>query len=387
MNIVYITAWKHSNPYAYSASYELWQALERAGCNVQFIDDLRTPKTVFMGQCCKWTYHKIAHSKKYNRLHDHRLSKAYARQVSKRLKAMDLSKIDLVLSPSTIPIAFLPKGIPVVYWVDAHFAGLIDYYFHGLPESSKQEGIALETAALARCELAIYTSDWAADFARKYSPKASGKIRVLQYGTKISCDRSLADIQLIVKRRDRRVCRLLFAGIDWERKNGDYAVEVCLELNRMGVPSRLTILGANPKIRPAASGFVDVLGFLEKDSEAWKTSFNESFQNAHFFILPSKADCVPNVIGESNSFGVPCVATLTGGVGSAIREGFNGHLFDPTTAPVEVAKWIAGVFLDPVAYEKIAMRSFEEYSERLSWSGSIKRFLNLVVNQQIVSKQ
>jgi hypothetical protein len=81
----------------------------------------------------------------------------YADQISKKVSNLN---VDIVFSPGTIPIAFLECNKPIVFWTDASFGGMIDFYprFCNLCKKSFRDGHFMEASALKRAKLAIYSS-------------------------------------------------------------------------------------------------------------------------------------------------------------------------------------------------------------------------------------
>ncbi|MFM8320871.1 MAG: group 1 glycosyl transferase, partial [Chloroflexota bacterium] len=82
------------------------------------------------------------------------VARAYAAQVEKTLRQ---AAVELVFSPGTREIAALSTRLPVAFWTDATFAGMVDVNpdFTRLCAESLRNGHALEQAALERCWLAL----------------------------------------------------------------------------------------------------------------------------------------------------------------------------------------------------------------------------------------
>ena len=100
--------------------------------------------------------------------------------------------------------------------------------------------------------------------------------------------------------------------------------------------------------------------------------------DSHFLILPSRAECFGVVFAEASSFGLPSVATNTGGVSTAIRDGRNGQTFPLSASPAEYCNYIERLFLSKQAYRDLALSSFQEYSARLNWAAAGRQVCELV---------
>ena len=70
--------------------------------------------------------------KRYLREREVSIAKGYARQVKKKISDIE---IDLILSPGTIPVAFLESKKPIVFWTDATFSGMVNFYPEFNPSS------------------------------------------------------------------------------------------------------------------------------------------------------------------------------------------------------------------------------------------------------------
>ena len=103
----------------------------------------------------------IVFKKNYLRDREPLTLRSYAKQVERQLSRI---KPDIVFSPGTKPIAYLRTDKPIIFWADATFDGMVDFYpeFTNLCDETMRNGRAMEQAALSNCRLAIYASEWAA---------------------------------------------------------------------------------------------------------------------------------------------------------------------------------------------------------------------------------
>jgi glycosyltransferase involved in cell wall biosynthesis len=238
----------------------------------------------------------------------------------------------------------------------------------------------MELAALSRCTLAIYTSDWAAQAAINIYGIAPSKVKVVPWGANIECDRTIDDISRMLKSRASNTCKLLFIGVDWIRKGGNIAIEVAKELNKIGLKTELTIVGYQPPINEPFPPFVNPLGYINKSTEEGLNKINKLLADSHFLILPSQAECYGHVLCEANSFGVPCISTNVGGIPTVIKDDLNGKLFSKDASIAEYCKYISKLFDNYSQYERLALDSFNEYQTRLNWSVAVQTAKNLLMD-------
>jgi glycosyltransferase involved in cell wall biosynthesis len=374
MKIAYVTNYDALDINAWSGSgYNILQALKASGFQTETIGNL-SDKGNFLYRIKKVLYSKIL-SKNYHREREPALLKHYATQVESTLASINC---DIVFSPGSLPIAYLQTEKPIVFWTDATFAGMIDFYpsFSNLCIETIKKGNEMEQLALSNCRLAIYTSEWAANTAIQNYDVDPEKIKVVSFGANIDCNRNLQDIDLIIKIKNFEVCKLLFIGVDWFRKGGDFAFTVAYILNKRGIPTELHVVGCNPPAR--LPGFVIQHGFVSKKTEEGRVFLDKLMMESHFLILPSLADCVPVVFAEASSFGLPCLATNVGGIPTAIHNGKNGMTFPLNENPEIYCDYIEGLLSSKQEYNELALSSFREYIERMTWSTAGEKVYDLV---------
>ncbi len=352
-------------------TYHMIRELDRQLESFEYIGPLKKPKfqaLLFKG---KNAFYKTLR-KRYSFSRDTLLIKDYARQIAQSLSNLD---VDIVFSPTTPgsqPIAYLECKQPIVIWADSTFAGLVESY----PDFSKsylcqetlRDGIANEKAALNRCSLAIYWSQWSAQTAIDNYQIDPAKVKVVPVGAELDCDRTFDDIKTLLELRPTDKCKLLFLGMDWERKGGDIAFQVANKLNQSSLKTELTVVGCQPTFKEPLPNFIKVLGYISKSTKEGLDKINKLFAESHFLIVPSKAEAMGIVFCEASSFGVPSLATNVGGIPTVVRDGLNGKTFAIDASIDEYCTYITNLFSDYSQYKNLALSSFKEYQSRLNRS-------------------
>jgi glycosyltransferase involved in cell wall biosynthesis len=383
MKLAYVTTYDSSDVHAWSGLGNYILRTLQANFETEEIGNLKD-KFSIRNKIKNKVYPKLL-SKDFQSSRDPSVLSYYANQVSQTLINSDSN---VVFSPGTIPIAHLETEKPVVFWTDATFASIVNYYpdFSRLCNETIRNGHRMEQRALSNCRLAIYSSEWAARSAIQNYDVDPNKVKVVPFGANITCTRTALEVNQIIEKRDFEVCRLLFAGVDWLRKGGDVALEVANTLNRRGINTELHIVGCNPDI--SLPDFVIQHGFISKRTEAGRQKFDELMSNSHFLILPSKAECCAVVFAEASSFGLPSLASDTGGITTAIRDGKNGKTFDIESGAEEYCNYIQEIFNCKDRYQSLATSTYLEYSERLNWDSageSIRKLVMQHCNDQVIT--
>jgi glycosyltransferase involved in cell wall biosynthesis len=286
---------------------------------------------------------------------------------------------------NAIPLAYLQCSKPLILWIDASLSSLVGFYSYldDLCEETKKNIYQLEKSAFEQCDRLVFTSDWAAQSASEIYNLPSSKIKVIPRGGNLRSERTLEEVQTSIASRTTDTCKLLFVGVDWERKGGDFAVQVAHHLNELGIKTELWVIGVTPKLEAPLPEFVKVFGYIDKSTVSGSHKFDNLFSQAHFLILHTQADCGPNVLIEANSYGVPCVSSNVGGIPTQIHEGKNGKTFSLQVESQAYSHYIAEIFQNWQQYEELALSSFQEYQNRLNWTVTGKAFQSLF--QEVLS--
>ena len=346
--------------------YYIAQSLESQEIDLDYVGPLEDPTVVKAVRKLKRHYYELLHRKKYQKNSDPQTLKNYARQVEQKLSSQ---KDKIVFSATIDPIAYLDCDLPIVFWADATFAGIADFYpqYSNLHPEVVRDWHQMERLALEKSQLAIYSSDWAAKTAIDFYQADPSKVKVVPFGANIENELDFSQIKEAIAARPLNVCKLLFIGVEWHRKGGDIAYRVTEQLNQSGLKTELTVVGCQPELEEPLPNFVKPLGFINKSTSEGKARLNQLILESHFLILPSQADCTPMVFPEANSLGVPCLSTNVGGIPSIIHDGENGKLFALGCDIDEYCGYIKDLFANYSQYKELAYASFRAYESRLNW--------------------
>ncbi len=310
---------------------------------------------------------------------DLRLLRYYARETARRLAKLDC---DVIFSPGTEPITYLPESVdkPVVFWTDAPFGAMLDYYpwYSSLSERLIRDGLSSDTAALRRAALGIYSSDWAVRSAIEKHAGSPERLAVVPFGSNLKSQVKESEVDALVTRRLAAPWRILFVGVDWERKGADTVLAVVTELNRRGHPSEMIVVGCQPPARVLPlPEFVKLEGFINKRTDEGRQKIAELYRSSLIFFMPSNAEAFGVVFCEANAHALPCFATATGGIPTIIQDGSNGRLF-PKGASLDdyVSAILAAV--SPASYTALCKGALTAYDQRLNWEVGGRRVIELI---------
>ena len=378
MRLAYVTQYDATDILAWSgAGYYIAKALEAGGASLDLIGPLRQPSE-FLLKCKQFAY--LAFGKRHLRDREPGVVKSYAAQINERLASGGGKRAEIVFSPSTLPVGRLRCAQPIVIWIDATFATMVDYYpsFSNLSKATLRNGQVLEQAALDSSRLVIFASEWAARGAFQHYRLDPGKVHVVPFGGNVQISHGHPEIEAFVDARPTDECRLLFIGGEWHRKGGDIAVELARALSNAGLQTTLTLMGPEPHPDLELPPFVHVLGPITKETEEGRRRYEEVLRGAHFLIGPSRSDCSPLVFSEANAFGVPCLTSAVGGIPEIVWNGVNGFIETGEGRIERHRDIVLNLWANRHAYRSLAKSSFESFQTRLDWSVSGRKVCALL---------
>ena len=291
------------------------------------------------------------------------LSRAYGRILSARIESSD---VDWLFAPyASAEIAYVETAKPILYYSDTTFRAVCDYYpsFSGLSARARRDGDEVERRAIERATIACFASDWAAASAIQDYGAPPNKVAVVPMSANLLDPPPMDSLRFD---RHDDVVRLLFVGVDWERKGGPIACDALATLRRMGIKATLTVVGCLPPAEFRTAG-VSVAGFLSKRDPSQRSGLESLFRNADFLVVPTTAECYGCVFVEAAAFALPSVAPNTGGVGSALADGASGLLLPASSAGEDYALAIADVVSDPTRFRALRVSARSAFDTRLSW--------------------
>lgn len=300
--------------------------------------------------------------------------RSYSKYFSKKLTD-DLKKrpVDcLFVSASSQLIAYLETDIPVIYMTDATFYQLQGYYpgFSNLPKYNIRQGVELDKKAFQRSDHCMLASSWNKNSAIGDYGIEAAKITVVPCGANLDEVPSYKSLQF----NSFGKCRLLFLGVEWERKGGDIVLDAFRKLKLMGINAGLHIIGCRPPHEIAGESGITVIPFLDKNNHEDARQLDGIFRESDLLFLPTRAECAGVVFSEASSYGIPSITTDTGGVSTYVKDGINGYIFPKSAGGSEYAEKIASLINDQVLMAHLKRSSRQYYDENLTWDSWGEKF-------------
>ncbi|MEO8068478.1 MAG: glycosyltransferase family 4 protein [Flavobacteriales bacterium] len=345
----------------------LLDALEREVEHVVLLGPLKPQPVLFLCRAFNQITLRLFR-KRFNYRDSFPLAKAYARILRRRIAQQG---IDLLIAPAGLATtALLKTKVPIVYFNDRSIAGALDYHkvLRDLLIFSREQGLALEKATIENASLVVYASQWAADAATAAVPSAAQKVKVVPMGANLlkfpppPTSRDFPPAKL----------KLLFLGVYWEDKGGPIAYDALLELKRRGHAAQLVVCGCEP---PASCNDVDLVreGFLNKNVPEKMERLVHHLSTADVLVLPTRFEAYGIVFCEAAAYGLPVLATRTGGVPTIVQEGITGNLFAMEQGGAAYADAIEAMINDPARWQAMRSNARKRFEQVLNWDAFMKR--------------
>jgi glycosyltransferase involved in cell wall biosynthesis len=364
LRIALITALDVFDRLSWSGTYYyITRALQKHCGDVTVIGPMDAPREMFTGMLVHQGA-KLLLKKNYAFRHTFAVSKRYAQIASERLAR---GSFDLVVALSgAMELAFLQTGIPTVLIEDANFALLRDYHphFSSLLKSSAYQLDTLQAKGISKANLIVYSTQWAAQSAIDHYAANERKIRVIPFGANLEHVPSRECV--LARKKNADCCRLLFVGVDWEKKGAPIALETLVALEKLGVSTKLTVCGCTPP-KKIYHPNMEVIPFLNKNDDYQRKKLEMLYLQSDFFILPTRNECFGIVFCEASAFGLPSLGTQTGGVSEVILDGVNGFTLPRDARGDAYAEVIAKLYYDTPAYNHLVQTSRDRFEMQLNW--------------------
>ncbi|MEP6876066.1 MAG: glycosyltransferase family 4 protein [Burkholderiales bacterium] len=154
--------------------------------------------------------------------------------------------------------------------------------------------------------------------------------------------------------------RILFVGIDWERKGGPQVVEAFRKVLKQHPDARLTVVGCSPRIDLAQC---EVLGRLPL------AEVSTHYLASTVFCLPTRNEPFGIVFLEAFAHRLPIVSTDVGALPDIVQNGVSGYLVPPDDND-RLAAMLGALFSSPDRCRQFGQAGFEHLLSQYTWDNT-----------------
>lgn len=328
----------------------------------------------------KSLYYKII-GKQYHRQREISINKRAAQLAEKQIKQI---KPDVILSSGALEIAQIDTHIPLTFWSDATFHNIVNYYpdYTNLAPETFRNGEYLEKISLGKASLQFFSSDWACNDSIYHYKSDPTKVKSIPFGANILELPNYNSIKERITNKKYDTINFLFVGVDWIRKGGDIALKIVENLRLNGINAKLQVVGCTPNLKTKPD-YVEIYGYLVKANQDDYRTLVRLYEEAHFFMMPSRYESFGIAVCEANANGLPVIGSKTGGLQHIVKESINGFVFDYNQSESEInriTEQIISFIGDRNKLLDFALSSYNEYSTNLNWDVSGKKIVDLLMS-------
>jgi glycosyltransferase involved in cell wall biosynthesis len=204
-------------------------------------------------------------------------------------------------------------GVPHFVYTD-HTALANRHYAHvGRPPRFPRRWLALERDVYAHARCTFVTGGNVLASLRHDYAVVDGAAATVYNGIALEPPASVTE-------KDYNSIDLVFVGVAWERKGGPELLRALDQLAPDHPGLRLTVVGCRP---PEDRPWMEVVGRVPPAAVA------AHLERATVFALPARLEPAGLAYSEAAAFGLPVIATDTGGIPDRVRDGETGLLVPP----------------------------------------------------------
>ncbi len=274
-----------------------------------------------------------------------------ARYLRRNLTAV---KPDVVLAvAASQDIAFLGGNLPLIQVSDATMTSISGYYeqfTHLLALSRWQAGVISRHSA-RRADHTLAATHWARDSLIRDDGVRPGAITVAPFGPAVTPQGDEP------ARADGGPLKMLAVMSDWHRKGGTRVLALFEELIRRGVDVDLTIVGDVRGNPPAA---------VKTPGRVHPWELRNLYASSHVLVELARSNAAGVTLTDAAAFGLPVIATDTGGVSTIVEDGVTGILVPPQEMEV-VSAAADAVERHRENFELMGKAALQRATTLLSW--------------------
>lgn len=263
----------------------------------------------------------------------------------------------------------LPEVFPTKRCISYHDGNLPEllasgYGLEGVSRKRIDQALRYEETAAQQMTLLFTFSEYLRQsFIRDYRVAPE---KVVNIGGAIN----LTEIPPAVSAKDYTAKRLLFIGVEFDRKGGRQLLEA-FSLVRQAHPSaELHIVG--PRALPTLPEGVVFHGNLSKADPSQKAKLQQIFQQSTLFVMPSLYEPFGIAPLEAMLYQLPCVLTDAWALREHVTPGVNGELVEKGSVEDLAAK-LTSLLSDPDRLATMGAQGRERVLAQYTWDAVVAR--------------
>jgi glycosyltransferase involved in cell wall biosynthesis len=174
--------------------------------------------------------------------------------------------------------------------------------------------------------------------------------------------------------RERPAHKILWIGLDFERKGGDILIEAFQRVRERFLDAELIMVGARSSVEVPG---VTYAGIVTSRDELAKF-----YLDATIFCLPARHEPYGLVVQEAMAFGLPCIATRVGALDEIIDDAVTGRIVAAENVD-ELADELLVLLDDPDRCDQMGRAGRVKVENSLTWASVAERMINTLTQPAI----
>ena len=171
--------------------------------------------------------------------------------------------------------------------------------------------------------------------------------------------------------------RLLFVGIEWERKGGPEVLDAFERLHGVMPEAELWIVGPPAPPDERRRPGVRWVGRVLRRTPAGEAAIDHLYREATCFVMPSRFEPFGVALLEAMAYGLPCVGTRRCAMPEIIEDGVSGSLVPAHDADA-LGDALLAIASDPARAQAMGAAGRERLIARYTWDGVAGRMVTAI---------
>jgi glycosyltransferase involved in cell wall biosynthesis len=228
-----------------------------------------------------------------------------------------------------------------------------------------------ERQAFDRLDLIMTMSDWLRESMINDFDQSPEKVVTVGSGA------NLTELPDLPAERDWSQPRLLFVGLEWERKGGPELLEAFGHLRRDRPEAELWIVGQNRRADVGVEDGVHWLGRIDRSTSEGEDHMDRLHRTATLYVMPSRFEPFGNAFLHAMAYGLPCIGARACSIPEIISEGESGLLAEPGDFG-SLAERMGEIANDPARSRSMGLAGRRRIDEQLNWDTVTTRMVNAI---------
>jgi|GEM_PF-2965959 len=359
--------------------FNIYKALKNTPHSIELISTqipTRTFLSKLKSRCLSIWYNSIL--KKTIGEYSYQTSTDYLKQIASIIDHNVKTKnIDFIISINSFSYAYTQCQVKKILWLDNSYLSFQKFVLKKKNIQILSSNIKNERLSFKNTYKIVGASNWLKNEIKTEYNIVDEKFNIIERGANIQSEISEEVMANNLSSKDKKLLRLLFIGRNWHLKGGDIALKVCENLIVKGINVEFNIVG---KINGCNINF-DKYKWIKKYSsfslsnKIEKEKLSLLFLEAHFLLVPSRADGFGIVFAEAATYGLPSIALDIMGVENSVINNTTGKRFNEIDAVPSITNYIFELYNNTEKYNQLCISAYRYSKENFDWNKNVKRVI------------